>query len=216
MYQLKMILFHFKFTGLNEDVPKSVKLYLTSPNNWHGMIVDDWPLIHPAIFEVPLSQQGESRWVAKLSQTDFHYMSGTQGFESCFMDQINTYSSHCPTKCFPTLFNFLPSLPPCNTSEEFKCMLDLVLGYRKMRYECLYPKDDVQYVADINPAIKPRRMKSDLFFMFYFDRGTKDIKEEILIVTAGNLIGSVGGSLGLFLGFSFFSYMAGIFDKILP
>ena len=208
---------YFRFTGLKEDVPKSVKLYLSSPNNWHGIIVDDWPLIHPQMFEVPIRQQSKSRWIAKMSQTDFHYLYGTQGFETCFMEKINThYYSYCPTKCFPSLFNFLPNLPPCNTSEEFNCMLDLVLGSRKMRYECLHPKDDIQYKADFYPAYKTHSSGSDFFFMFYFDRGTKDIKEEILIVTAGNFIGSVGGSLGLFLGFSFFSYMSGIFDKILP
>ena len=206
---------YFRFTGLNKEVPKSVKLFLSSPNNWHGLIADDWPLIHPLMFEIPLRKQIESRWIAKVSQTDYHYLSGTQDFEKCFIDQIEKYS-YCPTKCFPSVYNFLPNFPPCNNSEDFNCMQNLILGFRKLRYECLYPKDDVQYKANIYPAYKTQSIGSDFFFMFYFDRGTKDIKEEILIVTAGNFIGSVGGSLGLFLGFSFFSYMSGIFDKILP
>ena len=41
-----------------------------------------------------------------------------------------------------------------------------------------------------------------------------DIFEEILIVDEISLIGSLGGSLGLFIGFSFFGYITTLLDVI--
>ena len=44
----------------------------------------------------------------------------------------------------------------------------------------------------------------------------KNVKEEILMVHTTDFIGSIGGSLGLFLGFSCFTYLSGMIDKVLP
>ena len=41
-----------------------------------------------------------------------------------------------------------------------------------------------------------------------------DIFEEILIIDEISLIGSLGGSLGLFIGFSFFGYITTFLDVI--
>ena len=57
--------------------------------------------------------------------------------------------------------------------------------------------------------------ETEFVFWIYFNKATKDIKEEVFVVTTGSLIGSVGGSLGLFLGFSFFTYISGIIEKVL-
>ena len=45
--------------------------------------------------------------------------------------------------------------------------------------------------------------------------GTKEIVEEIDVITMSGLIGSVGGSLGMFFGFSFTSYLSFIIEKII-
>ena len=61
-------------------------------------------------------------------------------------------------------------------------------------------------------------MKSNLTqiaWKIYAMKETKVVKEEVLVVTTENLIGSVGGSLGLFLGFSFFTYFSGLLEKFM-
>ena len=40
------------------------------------------------------------------------------------------------------------------------------------------------------------------------------IQEETLMIDACSYIGSVGGSLGLFLGFSFFTFLSSIVDQV--
>ena len=193
--------------------PKYVKILLSSPHGWHGIVLEDWPYFDPTISWIPIDKQAKS-WTAKVSQTDYEYMAGTNNFEQCLLEQI-ARNSICKTNCYPLVFNFLPNYTLCNLG-EMPCMFNLLVNERKYRYECLRAKKNIQYKANLNPTYNLNSNGSDFKFTFYFDKGTKDIKEEVLIVTTASFIGSVGGSLGLFLGFSFFTYLSGIINKVLP
>ena len=91
-------------------------------------------------------------------------------------------------------------------------------GNIDMINDCLQAKENIQYKANFfaGPIQKSLETNVTFTFQFYFDKGTKEIREEVLIVTEGNLLGSIGGSLGLFLGFSCFTYISEIIDKVLP
>ena len=56
---------------------------------------------------------------------------------------------------------------------------------------------------------------TQIAWKIYGMKETKIVKEEVLVDTTENLIGSVGGSLGLFLGFSFFTYLSGLLEKFM-
>ena len=43
----------------------------------------------------------------------------------------------------------------------------------------------------------------------------KEVKEEIKVITLSNLIGSLGGSLGMFFGFSISAYVLYLMDKFI-
>ena len=55
-------------------------------------------------------------------------------------------------------------------------------------------------------------------FVFRFSSKKRHVYEEVLILDEIGLIGSLGGSLGLFIGFSFFGYvmplLEALFDKV--
>ena len=55
-------------------------------------------------------------------------------------------------------------------------------------------------------------------FIFRFSSNKRLVYEEVLILDEIGLIGSLGGSLGLFVGFSFFGYvmplLEALFDKV--
>ena len=198
----------FIYKGLKSDKPESVKILLSSSKGWHGIIMDDWLSFDPSISKIPIENQD---YLAKVSQTDYNYMTGTTEFEQCLVKQIDS-NSECGTKCYPFLYNFLPNLTLCN-SEEYDCMHYALYKYR---YECLQPLKNVQYRTTIYPGYKHKSKRSGFRFVIYFDKATKDIKQEVLITTTGSFIGSVGGSAGLFLGFSVFTYLSGIIDRVLP
>ena len=43
----------------------------------------------------------------------------------------------------------------------------------------------------------------------------KEVKEEIFVITTQGMIGSVGGSLGMFFGFSFSAFVLYLIEKII-
>ena len=51
---------------------------------------------------------------------------------------------------------------------------------------------------------------------FWFEAGPiKTVGKELLVYDTNDMIGSIGGSLGLYLGFSFFGIVSTIIDKLL-
>ena len=44
---------------------------------------------------------------------------------------------------------------------------------------------------------------------------SKEVKEEIFVITTQGMIGSVGGSLGMFFGFSFSAFVLYLIEKII-
>ena len=53
-----------------------------------------------------------------------------------------------------------------------------------------------------------------LDILFTFGTNEKEVAEEVLMIGLSSYIGSVGESLGLFLGFSFFTHLSCCIDKI--
>ena len=51
-------------------------------------------------------------------------------------------------------------------------------------------------------------------FLLRFTSNKRNVYEEVLIFDFLGLVGSIGGSLGLFIGFSFFGYVTPILDAV--
>ena len=88
---------------------------------------------------------------------------------------------------------------------------------------CLVLKKFKQYITrveqvELATAIQDLNMNStedmNVQFTLRYTSQDADIFEEILIVDEISLIGSLGGSLGLFIGFSFFGYITTLLDVI--
>ena len=88
--------------------------------------------------------------------------------------------------------------------------------------KCLVQKQFKQYttrVEQVDLEIVKEDMPNttedmNVQFSLTFGSNTVDIFEEILIVDGISLLGSLGGSLGLFIGFSFFGYITSFLDVI--
>ena len=197
----------------DQDWPKSINLWFTSDNGWNGFILDDWPYIKPKQFSIPLVKGVKPTWQFKLTQTDHHYMNGVDDFPDCFRKYIDKNSDNCK-KCFPIIFNYLPDLPPCNTTEEIECISKATVLTRKGRYKCLNLQKQIEINADESYNGVANNNGTGAALKVYSMKDTKIIKEEILVVTIEEFIGSVGGSLGLFLGFSFLTLLYDIVDSL--
>ena len=87
---------------------------------------------------------------------------------------------------------------------------------------CLHQKKFKQYTATVEQTelesviqdLNNTTEDMNVQFTLRFTSKDADIFEEILIVDEISLIGSLGGSLGLFIGFSFFGYITTLLDMI--
>ena len=88
--------------------------------------------------------------------------------------------------------------------------------------KCQRQKEFKQYTAtvDIGKVKKynhqgKQLLADSIMFSLAFKSNVRNIYEEILVFDDNGLIGSLGGSLGLFVGFSFFGCVATFLDVIL-
>ena len=78
-----------------------------------------------------------------------------------------------------------------------------------MKYKALTYKIDKFDVSTYNTSEWGNNIYIEIWSMF------KEIREEIDVISLPNLIGSVGGSLGMFFGFSLASYILYFVDKFI-
>ena len=82
--------------------------------------------------------------------------------------------------------------------------------------KCLLQKHAVAYTPRLHeyPVYDSSISAPGVFVVGTASGSTKEIVEEIDVITFSGLIGSVGGSLGMFFGFSFTSYLSFVIEKI--
>ena len=70
------------------------------------------------------------------------------------------------------------------------------------------------YVPQKNEILLYGKNTTEVGVSVYAFSNSKQIMEEIDVITLSGLIGSVGGSLGMFFGFSITSYISLVIEKI--
>ena len=79
---------------------------------------------------------------------------------------------------------------------------------------CLVQKEITQYSAQIEQTGNTKiDGSSQVQFQVKFTTFSRIVHEEMRLYDEIWLLGSLGGSLGLFIGFSFFDFVAVLFDK---
>ena len=136
---------------------------------------------------------------------------GEQGsYEKCVIQFIRESSYNCPATCFPMTLSTEFDLPQCQTWDEYRCMREQVEKSLELAStNC--PKDCtlVQYSGRLVHQLDSDSARFQSFFNIYHK--TK-VHKEYLTTTFTDLIGSVGGTLGMFVGISFASLIFTILD----
>ena len=132
-----------------------------------------------------------------MFQEEF-FQDGKESSADCLKEVFER--QNCSHPCWVTT---IPGVPFCQTTKEFNCIehvwrsqefLDCVMTKKATYYSLNYRKE--------NPYHKDKNtLKTDVYIGITSMQ--KVIKEEVFVLTLPDLIGSVGGSLGLFFGFSF-------------
>ena len=138
--------------------------------------------------------------------------SETKTFYSCI-----TSRAKCSKNCIPFLLQNYPNLdfsngtlPFCEGAEEINCTLQYGLAYYDSYYKCPNACIQKSYSGDVttvgDSAVSLKETETGFSILF----ASMDVHEEKETLAYGipDVIGSVGGTLGLFVGFSFYGYIS--------
>ena len=138
---------------------------------------------------------------------------------------INEHFSPCPVKCIPIQmkgFNYVNgsiSLPNCAILEDEIC-----IGGPKVWNtlfddfsKCLKPCKMITYKDSQLELKEPNLLKTGQTLANFelTMNNIRKIEKQALIYDTNDVIGAIGGSLGLFLGFSFFDIISKCLDLIM-
>ena len=126
---------------------------------------------------------------------EYLFDEGLENSEDCWKTHLK--NSNC-TLCQPYS---LANLPMCNTSQEVACIKNVAVKHNFWKI-CNEKKTFLSFYGDLTKVSQYHPPGNDTRLDFFISSLTKEIKEEIDIITLSDLIGSVGGSLGMFFGFS--------------
>ena len=115
------------------------------------------------------------------------------------------------SECLPSKFTTIKELSgleskleSCNNS--INVLGNLFHNFWIARYQCKNPCDIVEYYGRSQEWVgyaSPETLTLDISFV----SNEVKVQEQYFIYTIVDLIGIVGGNLGLFMGFSFFGYI---------
>ena len=212
---------------------QSLYLYFTSHENKHGMVFHDHGKQELKKYTVKTGQMaGFSLRKQKFlrmesTQTCRDYTKSGGTFMDCMIEsQIDCYmnESNSNCRCIPaqskTQFEIMNiSLKYCQTNEEFGCA-------RKRMHDCYFNKatsdkcpkpckdyryNAIQMEGEVDEEIKEKNI---INFVVAYRSVDEKVYQEYYIYDTFSFIGNVGGSLGLFIGFSYTDFLGNILDFV--
>ena len=203
-------------TSLTED-PKGVTLYFTTKNTRFGLIDRYWKLFKPLIINKSFAYK--YMMSLDLDETQWHFQKGDPNCqEGCPMEKCFTHIDFTGLQCIPVVFKrwFEDSnLTLCSTLQDNTVSYKRVMEQR-YSFKCPIPEKDVQFHAIVSDdEFFDMQHPQDAVYIYlkqyYSDR---QLKKEVLIYDTATLIGSLGGFLGLFVGFSFYGTISCLMSKV--
>ena len=205
--------------------PRAVTVFLTSSYDYvaltHGIWTDLTPWTNTFNFgrqEAVVNFKESTIDRVKCKQNDQNYKSVQQ----CFASIIDSHSfSLCPKRCIPAFWRGIryilksdASIHDCTTLHELRCIWET---YNKEVMEefmkCEKPCHVFEYSADIQYfGFRESEYTSLLRFQPNIQR---TVRREIYVYDFSALFGNVGGSMGLFFGFSIFGLSTAFIDWLI-
>ena len=152
------------------------------------------------------------------------YVSDMQCFVNFFFSED---LSPCPVKCLPIQMkgfqyaNKSATIEDCTQLEDEICNGGPYIA-KQMEHayqKCLKPCKETTYKDSVAKLVEPMYLKEgkNIAFFEIFMSNVQKVEKEVLVYDTNDMIGTIGGSLGLFLGFSFFDVICKCLDNpIMP
>ena len=209
------------------DNLQGINLFMAAKNTWQGAITEDWPYNNiPQKLRANFKQNFTHYYPTNLREDVWKYLEGQSDFDHC-LAQARYNKEFGGIHC-DSIFHLSVDSKPlkaldltniCNSSKDH---FDSTKALEKMVQKCLMQSNFQQYSTVSNEMIA-LPLQGQLYNLpnmslieiaIVFSSNVQTLHEEVLILDGIGLLGSLGGSLGLFLGFSFFDYIAMLIDMI--
>ena len=161
-----------------------------------------WPQFEPSVIKI----ESGSNFFYNIRPIEYVFQGGVNNSESCWKKHIEEMS--CPIKC-ALVSN--AGLPICQSTDDIACI------YKHSRElnlwtMCSMKNRALTYNGDLTKWDKYEQDNAT-YLNIDISNSTVEIREEVYFITIEGLIGSLGGSLGMFFGFSIFGYILYLVDK---
>ena len=211
------------------DEIKEIQVFATSDDNYLGSADKFWFDFEPVDEKFSLGN------VSNIKRFDFSLVKQSnlcdekKAYKSvydCMADNvIFVYSNFCQNVCltkdimaYKHFDNKINTVPNCATFEEHKCMIThKKTAISQLQKRCADEKvcHIDEYKAKTNVYDYSLLENDHGFNMMLSSTALKSIVyEEYLIYDFWTMVGSVGGSLGLFVGFSIFDFICQMIDFV--
>ena len=215
---LKLI---FNKTMENADLI-TIKAYLTSEENAHGIITSNW--MNGKALKIDLKQDWIKIFRLRPEKKIFLKPCNEESFYEFASLKLTEEYHKLGCQCSPYSFPFSTSdnITFCNstvmkygisTVMEQKCKLNWQNAIFKIINEAICPKpcSITQYSGELSLEGRYEDMigsSSNMTYIYsikytYPSRNTTEISEEYLLYDDNTMVSTFGGTLGLFIGFSF-------------
>ena len=212
-----------------EDIP-SFDIFTLHPEDRYGFLLPDLaPLGKRSVIKSSYLIDFKVRkviWNYLSSKKNCRQYEKADSFAKCIMKkQVDCYQRiglkrgcNCVAEnIFKTHFEFHPitSWNVCTTNSEYRTCLWTMNNcyYSKMvRDACPLPCQKVVYKATKLDTIGFRTNPNEILFGIRFETMDVEKHDEVWILETYTFVGTVGGSLGLFIGFSYTGFFGQILD----
>jgi len=205
-------------TSIPKEILPSVEIFQSSEENANGVIIDSWE--DGKVFALYAEKNTDfypiiqpEKYIYEQSKKNCR----TQSFYECYTSFIVSTKfeeyGNCSRKCFPVALPIMgaPNITMCKTKDEYDCNFKLFDKYLEEITIEMCPKacSVLQYsetviMGDRHKIYRPNA--TDYLRRYSYTLGKLQnviVHKEYLIYDFIGVIGSAGGTLGLFVGFSF-------------
>ena len=211
----------------DDEKPSRVTFSLTIKNNSFGALDGSWMESDPLEADMSLNVDTDRLKSFYLMEYQYRLLSDppncnpTKTYYQCIAEKVffdDSIFETCPRKCLPIIYTTLKELATnetitfCETGEENRCVaLKIWFQLSQLSKTCKRGCHMVQYKGRISSYDRTwNNTNAEIFYSF--NTPTIMVIEEYLLYDFVGILGSVGGSLGLFLGFSFLGLFSDLID----
>ena len=210
--QVQILRMYTKFEEKSSPLSDLVFFYLTSLENSPGFAFRKWKDGKP--LQITINKNNIVGYNVQPQLTKYLKQTGKcqeESYYECMASQFDENEfDKCPKKCIPNVFSNLGknySAPFCqNDIFNEKCIHNY-MSQHEGESKCKRSCSNLEYFGEFEAIVPYKSEKENWNFYqmhYYIDKAYEmKVYEEYIIIDAIGMIGSVGGTLGLFIGFSF-------------